>query len=77
MVDDTGLERLEYYMVPEKREHRVVQVVELDDRFVVAREAETAVEHTVRRDPLETRLNDGRVQRVVPRWEPAGQPVEV
>lgn len=71
------LEVGQYLMVPEKRQNRVVRVHELDDTHVVLREAEGAGVWTLARADIETRLRDGYIQPVVPRWEPAGEEVPV
>lgn len=71
------LERRAFYLVPEKTEHRVVQLLEIGDHHLVVEEAETRKRWTINRAPFEERLADGRVVQVTPRWEPAGQEVTV
>lgn len=76
-MSERDLRRLAYYLVPEKQDNRVVQLLEMGEDTLVVMEPETRTRWTIRRAPFEQRLMDGRVVEVTPRWEPAGQTVEV
>lgn len=71
------LRRRAFYLVPEKKGNRVVQVVGMSDRTLVVMEPETRIRWTIRRAPFEQRVRDGRAPEVEPQWNPAGQTVEV
>lgn len=76
-MSDRELQRLSFYLVPEKSRNRVVQLVVMSERNLTVKEVETGTTWTISRQPFERRLKDGRVVEVEPRWEPAGQTVEV
>lgn len=71
------LEEGAYYLVPEKREKRVVRLRSKGERHIVVTEAEGAGRWTLNREAFEQRLRDGQIVPVEPQWNPAGQTVEV
>ena len=76
-MSDHGLERRAYYLLPDKPDPQVVQIVELATTTLRVVEPETGIEWTLQRAPFEERVRAGHAVRVEPQWEPAGRTVEV
>lgn len=73
-MGDTEIQRRGFYMTPNDG---VVQPLEKTPRSIVVEKPETGERYTIRRDPFEERVADGRIKRVEPQWQPADEAVEV